>query len=103
MKILKAIFNYFKPVWSGNDGRPSLRCLLAIAFSSDFIKNLSHCIFKWDAGRSLADLSMIMGIEAGLIVALLGLTTYQNMMFGKLGSVLENSDKEKQSVDNPDK
>src|SRR5688572_22242271 len=82
--FLKRIFRYFEPAWSGNDNKVSLRALLAIAFSIDFIRNLSHAIWKWDAGRSLEGLSLTLGIEAGLIVGLLGLTTYQNLQqFGK--------------------
>lgn len=77
--FLRRIFKYFEPIWTGNDGKPSLRAILAIAFSIDFIRNLSHAIWKWDAGRSLEGLSLTLGIEAGLIVGLLGLTTYQNM------------------------
>lgn len=81
---LKKIFKYFEPAWMGNDNKVSLRALLAIAFSIDFIRNLSHAIWKWDAGRSLEGLSLTLGIEAGLIVSLLGLTTYQNLqMFHK--------------------
>lgn len=81
---IKKIFKYLEPAWTGNDKKISLRSSLAIAFSIDFMKNLSHAIWKWDAGRSLEGLSLSLGIEAGLIVGLLGLTTYQNLqMFGK--------------------
>jgi hypothetical protein len=82
--FLKRIFKYFEPAWTGNDKKVSLRACLAIAFSIDFIRNLNYAIYKWDAGRSLEGLSLTMGIEAGLIVGLLGLTTYQNLQtFGR--------------------
>jgi hypothetical protein len=82
--MFKRIFRYFEPAWTGNDNKVSLRSMLAIAFSIDFIRNLSHAIWKWDGGRSLEGLSLTLGIEAGLIVGLLGLTTYQNLQtFGK--------------------
>jgi hypothetical protein len=85
--FIKKIFKYFEPAWSGSDGKISLRAVLAIAFSVDFIRNLSHAIWKWDGGRSLEGLSLTLGIEAGLIVGLLGLTTYQNLsMINKTGS-----------------
>lgn len=77
--MIKRVFKYFEPAWTGNDKKVSLRAILAIAFSIDFIRNLSHAIWRWDGGRSLEGLSLVLGIEAGLIVALLGLTTYQNM------------------------
>jgi hypothetical protein len=76
--FLVRLFKYVEPVWTGNDKKVSLRAVLAIAFSIDFIRNLSHAIWKWDAGRSLEGLSLVLGIEAGLIVALLGLRALQN-------------------------
>lgn len=90
------IFKYFEPAWTGTDGKISLRAALAIAFSIDFIRNLSHAIYKWEAGRSLEGLSLTLGIEAGLIVALLGLTTYQNLQFGK--HVVDASVKEAENI-----
>lgn len=79
ISTIKSIFKYLEPAWSGNDGKISLRAVLAIAFSVDFIRNLSHAIYKWEVGRSMEGLSLTLGIEAGLIVGLLGLSTYQNM------------------------
>lgn len=85
--FIKRIFKYLEPAWTGNDGKVSLRAALAIAFSIDFIRNLSYAITKWDVGRSLEGLSLTLGIEGGLIVGLLGLTTYQNLtMFTKSNS-----------------
>ena len=94
MNIFKRIFKYFEPAWTGNDKKISLRACLAIAFSVDFIRNLSHAIYKWDAGRSLEGLSLTLGIEAGLIVGLLGLTTYQNLVtFDKSGGYQDKVEK----------
>jgi hypothetical protein len=87
---MKRIFKYIEPLWQGADGKISVRSALAIAFSIDFIHNLSHAIFKWDGGRTLEGLSLVLGIEAGLIVALLGLTTYQNMAAQKIDSLAAN-------------
>jgi hypothetical protein len=89
-KLFKEIFNYLQPLWCGVDGKISVRASLAIAFSVDFISNLSHAIYKWDGGRTLEGLSLVLGIEAGLIVALLGLTTYQNMAAQKIDSLAAN-------------
>lgn len=83
--FIKKIFKYLEPLWCGNDGKISLRASLAILFSVDFVRSLSHAIWKWDAGRSLEGLSLTLGIEAGLIVGLLGLTTYQNLSFIRNG------------------
>lgn len=92
MNIFAKIFRYFEPAWTGKDRRISLRSVLAIVFSIDFVRNINYAIFKWDAGRSLEGLSLTLGIEAGLIVGLLGLTTYQNLAtFGKTDSYYSNS------------
>src|SRR5690349_244797 len=83
---MKKTFSYIEHLWTGVDGKPSLRAVLAIAFSIDFIRNLSHAIWKWDGGRSLEGLSMVLGIEAGLIVGLLGLTAWSNVSNKKIES-----------------
>jgi hypothetical protein len=70
------IFNYLEPLWLGSKDKVSIRRVLALAFSWDFINNLSFAIRKWEVGRSYADVAMVLGIEAGLIAALLTLTTY---------------------------
>ena len=82
--MFKRIFKYLEPAWSGNDGKFSKRSALALVFSLDFIRNLSYAVHKWDSGKSLSDLALLLSIEAGLIVALLGLKAYQNLTFDKL-------------------
>ena len=76
---MKKIFKYIENLWIGRDGKPSLKSILGIALSINFMINVSHAVYKWDSGRSLADLAMVLGLEAGLIAALLGLTTYSNI------------------------
>lgn len=81
---MKKVFKYIENLWLGADGLPSLKAVLAIAFSIDFIRNLSYAIYKWDAGRSLEGLSLVLGIEAGLIVSLLGITAWTNVSAKKI-------------------
>ena len=76
---MKRVFKYIEQLWIGADGKMSLRASLAIAFSIHIIRTISHAVWRWEAGRSLEGLSLIIGIEAGLIAALLSLTTYQNI------------------------
>lgn len=76
---MKKIFAYIENIWIGRDGRPSLKSILGIAFSINFMMNVSHAVYKWEVGRSVSDLAVVLGIEAGLIAALLGLTTYSNI------------------------
>jgi len=45
----------------------------------DLILNTSHVIKNWEVGQSFADAAFILGGEAGLIAALLSLTTYQSI------------------------
>lgn len=78
----KAVSDFFKGIKqmiSGKDGVISLRRSLALGFSIDFIYNLHYIFTNWELGRSYADASMLFGIEAGLIAALLSLTTYNNI------------------------
>lgn len=83
---MKKIWNYLEPMWLGTKNKVSIRRVLALAFSVDFIYNTHHSITKWELGKSYADVAMLLGIEAGLIAALLSLTTYTNTVTGKTGS-----------------
>jgi hypothetical protein len=85
MQLLSRLYRYFEHLWIGRDGKPSLRAVLAIAFSIDFIMNTSYAIRKWEIGKSYADVAMLLGIEAGLIAALLGLRMYQAIQEAKAG------------------
>ena len=76
--FIKKTFKYIEPAWTGDDGKFSLRSSLAIIFSINLMRNLTHAIYKWDAGRSLEGLALVLGIEAGLIAGLLALKVYQN-------------------------
>lgn len=78
-KFLTSIVKGIREMITGNDNRVSLRRSLALAFSIDFIYNLHYIFRNWEAGSSYADASMLFGIEAGLIAALLSLTTYNNI------------------------
>lgn len=79
-------FNYISALWTGADGRISLRASLAIAFSIDFISNFQYAIRKWSETRSIEGLSLVLGIEAGLIVSLLGITAISNVAFKRIES-----------------
>lgn len=78
------VFKYFEPLWLGSNGKLSINKVLAIAFSIDFISNMSYIVHRWSVGRSYAEVAMLLGLEAALIAALLALKTYANMnMFNK--------------------
>ena len=81
--LIKSLFKYVEPLYTGNDGKMSLKASLAIMFSINFIHNLTHAIWKWEAGKSLEGLSLVLGIEAGLVISLLGLTAYTNVALTK--------------------
>jgi len=74
------IFKYVENMWIGKDGKPSIRRVFAIALITDFINNTNYAIHKWEVGKSYADVAMLLGIEAGLIAALLTLTTYSTTL-----------------------
>lgn len=76
---MKRLFRYFENLWVGKDRKPSLKAVLAIIFSINFLKITTYAVYRWEAGKSLSDLALVLGIEAGFIAALLGLTTYSNI------------------------
>lgn len=80
IKIVTKFFNYIEPMWLGNDGKFSIRRFLALLFAIDLVKNFHHIVINWEAGKSYADAALLLGIEAGLIAALLSLTTYSSVV-----------------------
>lgn len=80
---MKKIWAYIEPMWLGYDNKVSLRRILAIGFSIDFVRNMSHIVHEWEIGKSYAEIAMVLGLEAGLIAALLSLTTYSNTVVSK--------------------
>lgn len=86
------IFKYIEPLWLGKNGKVSIRSTLALAFSWNFMWNVSYAIKKWSDGRSMSDLAMILGTEAALIAALLALRTYQNTQFDSKQHDKDNCD-----------
>lgn len=82
--MIKRIFKYIEPLWLGAYGKVSIRRVLAIAFSINMISNVDFIVRNWEEGRSYIDVSTLIMIEAGLIAALLALTTYSNVTKTKL-------------------
>lgn len=111
--MIKRIFKYVEHLWIGDDGHPSIRRVLAIAFSISLIYNVGRSLKSLEilvaivsktqtlnnadaatisaVGTSLANASTILAILAGLIAGLLGLTTLQSMKFGKPENCLPGS------------
>ena len=77
------LFKYLEPLWLGNDKKISIRKVLALVFSVDFVLNTHHAIHTFQIGKSYADIAMLLGIEAGLVAALLSLTTYSSTINSK--------------------
>ncbi len=78
--IVIKVFKYIEPMWLGNDGKLSIRKFLSLMFAIDLVKNFHHIIIDWETGKSYADAALLLGIEAGLIAALLSLTTYSSVV-----------------------
>lgn len=95
---MKKAFRYIEHIWIGKDGKPSLRRLIALAMSVDFIINVHNSasvVIKvlnlisrdkaidpnlvTSLSGNLAQIVMIIGMEAGLIASLLTLTTYSTV------------------------
>jgi hypothetical protein len=107
---MKKIFKYLEPIWSGNDGKPSLRSIGAGALIVDFIINVHNSasilvklltlVYKDKSipstlissiSGNLAQIAMILGIEAALIGALLALKSLQNNPLAALSSSVETT------------
>ena len=86
------LFKYIEPLWLGSNGKISIRRILALAFSIDLIKNISHAIHYWEAGKSYAEVAMLLGLEAGLVAALLALTTYSQNLVSPKNDTTNQSD-----------
>lgn len=99
---MKKVFKYIENLWIGNDGKPSIRSLLALLFSIDLLNTfhkLADATYQLmkillsdkqiesqvitSVGSFLAQEAMIVGIEAGLIAGLLALKTYQSSQLNK--------------------
>ena len=77
------LFKYIEPLWLGTNNKISIRKILSLAFSIDFVSNISFVIHKWEIGKSYSDVAMLLGLEAALIAALLSLTTHSTMVANK--------------------
>lgn len=108
---MKRFFKYIEPLWLGNDKKISLRSVGAMALIIDFVINVHNAssvvikvlkLISMDktidaaviASLSgyLAQIALILGIEAGLIAALLALKTYQgNVEFLKSNHSVETN------------
>lgn len=103
---MKKFFKYIEHLWTGRDGKISLRALGAIVLITDFVINVhnaSYVVVKVlklimenktvDAAviaslsGYLAQIAMILGIEAALIAALLALKTYQPFQPNSMGGM----------------
>lgn len=71
---MKKIINYLRPIWEGNDGKPSIRRILALVFAAGLI----HLSILHITSCQTVQEAFIWGFIS-LIVALLGLTTFQNL------------------------
>ena len=67
--MLKRLFEYLKPIWTGEDEKPSIRRLLSLYFAVIF----SIEVFKDNTQ------SEVLWVIAALIAGLLSLTTFQNI------------------------
>lgn len=94
---MKKLFKYLEPLWTGKDGKISLRNLGAMALIIDFVVNMHNSaaivgkvlkLYVLDKAidpaviaamsGNLAQIGMMLITEATLIAALLALRTWQN-------------------------
>lgn len=91
--ILK-IFKYLEPMWLGTTKKISIRRVLTLVFSFNLVLNISRTLSNPKFVASYADVAMLLGIEAGLIAALMSLTTYTNAVINKKNIDIPKEDQE---------
>jgi len=77
--MLIKIFRYIESLWTGKDGKPSIRTVMAIVGFYNFIQNMTYAIHRWDSSKSLDGLAFPLSVEAGLVLSLLGLKAWENI------------------------
>jgi hypothetical protein len=99
---MKRLFRYLKPLWEGDDNKISLRSVASILLIVHFVRDVDKASYvalkilniflqgkQIDASvvsaiaANLSQVAIILGLEAALIAALLGLKTYQNTVLGE--------------------
>ena len=73
-------------MWLGTNDKLSIRRVLSLVFSINLVWNISKTLNNPLMTSSYADVAMLLGIEAGLIAALMSLTTYSNAVNKKNNS-----------------
>jgi len=91
MWIVK-LFQYLEPIWLGTNNKVSIRRVLTLVFSFNLVLNISNTISNPKLSNSYADVAMLLGIEAGLIAALMSLTTYSTTLISKKEASVSETD-----------
>jgi len=77
------LFKYVEPIWLGTDNKVSIRRVLTLVFSFNLVFNITSTLSNHKLASSYSDVAMLLGIEAGLIAALMSLTTYSSVLSNK--------------------
>ena len=77
------LLNYIEPIWLGTNKKLSIRRVLALMFSFNLVLNISKTLSNPKLISSYSEVAMLLGIEAGLIAALMSLTTYSTTIMNK--------------------
>ena len=73
---MKKIGSYIENIWIGDDKKPSLKRVLSIVFSLHIVHIVNTC-------KDMSNVALVIGVESGLIAALLGLASYQSVQYSK--------------------
>jgi len=88
-EMIIKIFKYIEPIWLGTNNKLSIRRVLSLVFSINLVWNITKTLSNPLMTSSYADVAMLLGIEAGLIAALMSLTTYSTSTLNKKSSTSE--------------
>jgi hypothetical protein len=90
--MIYKIFKYIEPIWLGTNKKVSIRRVLSLVFSFNLVLNISKTINNIKPGQTYSDVAILLGVEAGLIAALLSLTTYSTSIISKKDSLTNETD-----------
>jgi hypothetical protein len=90
--MIYKIFKYIEPIWLGTNKKVSIRRVLSLVFSFNLVLNISKTINNIKPGQTYSDVAILLGVEAGLIAALLSLTTYSTSLISKKDSLTNETD-----------
>lgn len=99
VNFISKTWTYLEPIWLGNDGKLSLRNVSALALVVHFMFMMTNAFYNWEAGKSLEGAAMVLTVEMGGILTMMGFAVWSNLKHTQIDA--ENGLLQKPSTDVP--